>query len=70
MNIPDAYTREDASPQHKEMYEVYKLAISRIKESSKTAREIIFDSYGNTIWQEPEDDYLNRMSDLGYLVIC
>lgn len=69
MNIPDAYTKEDASTQHKEIYEVYKQAINRIKESSKTAREIIFDSYGNTIWQEPEDEYLNRMSDLGYLVI-
>lgn len=66
MNIPYAYTREDASQENKVIFDRYKNIIRKCKEP---ARGHIFDSCGNTLWEEPEENYLKRMSDLGYLII-
>lgn len=66
LKIPDVYTVEDSTQENRDIFDQYKNIIRKYHE---TARGHIFDSCGNTIWEEPEDDYLNRMSDLGYLVI-
>lgn len=69
MNIPAAYTDEHASPAMKAVYSEFKRAMRSLEESSKTARGVILNQFGSTVWEEPEDEYLERMEEAGYLVI-
>lgn len=69
MNIPTAYTDENASPENKAVYNEFKRVIHSLKESSKTARGAILNQFGFKGWEEPEDEYLERMEEAGYLVI-
>lgn len=69
MNIPSAYTDENASPEIKAVCKEIKNVIRRLEESSETARGCILNNFGTKVWEEPEDDYLDRMEEAGYLVI-
>lgn len=69
MNIPAAYTDENASPAIKSVYKEFQRVMHKLEEGSKTARGIVFDLYGNVYWEEPENEYLDRMEEAGYLVI-
>jgi hypothetical protein len=64
LNIPERYTREDASYSDKEIYEHYMKIIENLKASALTQRGKVF-TFENgleyTIWEEPEDEYLERV---------
>lgn len=67
LNIPECYTKEDASALDKEIYEYYKKIIHSLQESAKRERGEAFmvqNGFKVVIWQEPEDEYLERMSKL------
>lgn len=64
MNIPERYTKEDASSEDKEIYEHYKNIVHNLKESAKRERGEVFtvqNGFKVVVWQEPEDEYLERM---------
>lgn len=67
MNIPERYTKEDASLEDKEVYEQYKSIIHNLEECAKRERGEVFmveNGFKVVIWQEPEDEYLERMKAL------
>ena len=64
LNIPERYTKEDASSEDKEIYEVYKNIVHNLKERSMRERGEVFtvqNGFKIVVWQEPEDEYLERM---------
>jgi hypothetical protein len=64
LNIPERYTKEDASPEDKQIYEYYKKIIHNLQESAKKERGEVFmvqNGFKVVIWQEPEDEYLERV---------
>lgn len=69
MNLPERYTSEFATDEDRELLSIYSNMMNKLKESSKVTRGKIFDSFGRTIWEEDENDYLKRMEEAGYLVI-
>lgn len=60
LKLPPEYDNP-ADEEHKQVLEWYREALSRIQENSRGA---ILDMYGNTVWEEPLEEYEARMEAL------
>lgn len=60
LKLPPEYDNP-SSEERKQVFEWYRETLARIQENSRGA---ILDMYGNTIWQEPVEEYEARMEKL------